>query len=163
MNNTMATAIALRDLKCHSIQTVDERILLQKKVYIAQELGLPLGFGYSWYLHGPYSRDLTTATYEIADEGFSLADGKRFEPQYQLIIDCVNSIEEEATKVKLNNVHWYELVASIAYWYKRGLTEKTDLVKKIYMCKPQFTLSQVETAYDAFARLIVNQLPAKGA
>ena len=53
MNNSqIATAVAIRDLNCYSLETIDDRILLQKKIYLAQDIGLPLGYGYSWYIHG---------------------------------------------------------------------------------------------------------------
>ncbi len=153
MNISTATVIALRDLKCLSIETIGERIMLQKKVYLTQELGVPLGFEYSWYLHGPYSPDLTTATYQIIPEGFRVVVGKKLKPQYQSVIDCVNAIEEDAAKIRLNAVHWYELVASVAYWFKKDRMEKEETVKKIKMCKPQFSSAQVETAYDLFTHL----------
>ena len=66
MNNSqIATAVALRELKCASLETIDDRILLQKKVFLAQHLGLPLRYGYSWYIHGPYSTDLTAVAYQV--------------------------------------------------------------------------------------------------
>jgi uncharacterized protein YwgA len=37
----------------------DEHLTLQKIIYLAQELGLPLGYPYSWNMRGPYSRELT--------------------------------------------------------------------------------------------------------
>lgn len=46
MNNShIATAIAIRDLHCFTLETLNDRILLQKKVYLAQDIGLPLGYG----------------------------------------------------------------------------------------------------------------------
>ena len=51
----IATAIALRDLQCSSLETIDDRILLHKKIYIAHGIGLPLGYGYTWNIHGLYS------------------------------------------------------------------------------------------------------------
>ena len=153
MTISTAAVIALRDLKCQTIDTVDERILSQKKVYLAQELGVPLGFEYSWYLHGPYSPALTTATYQIISEGFSVADGKKLKPQYQAVIDCVNLLEQETSRVRLNAVHWYELVAAVAYWYNKGMTDKAAIIRKINMCKPEFSSAQIEAACDSFMRL----------
>jgi uncharacterized protein YwgA len=56
-----------------SIQTFDDRLILQKTVYLIQQLGVPLGYSYSWYIRGPYSRDLTADAF--AESGSDLPDG----------------------------------------------------------------------------------------
>ncbi len=42
-----------------SMESFDDRLILQKTVYLIQQMGIPLGYHFSWYLRGPYSRDLT--------------------------------------------------------------------------------------------------------
>ena len=83
MNNSqIATAVAIRDLNCYSLETIDDRILLQKKIYLAQDIGLPLGYGYSWYIHGPYSPDLTAAAYQIIPEEITAIENHSFREPY---------------------------------------------------------------------------------
>ena len=36
------------------IQTLEDRKIFQKAVYLGQLSGLDLGYRYSWYLRGPY-------------------------------------------------------------------------------------------------------------
>ena len=63
MKDTLiATAIALRDLGYKSEKDLR---LIQLKIYLAQENGLPLGYGFVWCIHGPYSEDLTRDIFEI--------------------------------------------------------------------------------------------------
>lgn len=146
----IATALALRDLKCNSIESIEDRILLQKKIYLAQDIGLPLGYGYGWYLHGPYSTDLTAVAYQIMPEEINIED-KKFKEPYAKLIEQVNSLEDRKNDtIELGKVQWYELLASIAYWYARGKTKLGDIVAKLKVCKPQFNETQVEEAYAVY-------------
>jgi len=47
------------------METFSDRKIMQKLVYLLQRFGVNLKFGYSWYLHGPYSPDLTRLLFEI--------------------------------------------------------------------------------------------------
>jgi len=59
--------LVFKDLGCGiSIDTFDQRKLLQKIVFILQQAGLDLGYSYRWHLSGPYSTDLGQAYYRIA-------------------------------------------------------------------------------------------------
>jgi uncharacterized protein YwgA len=44
------------------------RFLIQKYVYLAKHFGLDMGYGFSMYLHGPYSRTLANHYYQLAEE-----------------------------------------------------------------------------------------------
>lgn len=154
MNNSqIATAIALRDLKCWSLETINDRILLQKKIFLAQDIGLPLGYGYSWYIHGPYSTDLTAVAYQVIPEGFDSIEKNSFKPPYAAMISKVNALEDEIEKngLQIGVVQWYELIASIAYWNKHGYDTEEKIVAKIKETKPQFTEEQIHAAYAAYS------------
>ncbi len=47
------------------MDTFEDRLRMQKLVYLAKSFGVKLDYGYNWYLHGPYSRELTRDLYEI--------------------------------------------------------------------------------------------------
>jgi len=49
------------------IDTFEDRLILQKAVYLAQDAGVHLGYYYQWYLHGPYSPSLTRDEYAVAE------------------------------------------------------------------------------------------------
>ncbi len=157
MNNSqIATAIALRDLHCDSLETISDRILLQKKIYLAQDIGLPLSYGYSWYIHGPYSTDLTAIAYQIITEGFDSIEKNSFKEPYATMISKVNALEDEIAKngLQISVVQWYELIASIAYWNKRGYRANKEIVDKIRETKPQFSEGQTLIAYAAYTNFI---------
>ena len=48
-----------------SIDTLNDRVTFQKAVYLAQAVGIPLRYRYSWYIMGPYSRDLTSSCVQL--------------------------------------------------------------------------------------------------
>ena len=54
------------DIDRDSDECFDNRVKLQKYVYIAQRTGLELPYKHSMYLYGPYSRTLAAEYYKIA-------------------------------------------------------------------------------------------------
>lgn len=55
------------DIIGDSDECFENRLKLQKYVYIAQRWGLELPYRHTMYLYGPYSRTLTDDYYEIAE------------------------------------------------------------------------------------------------
>lgn len=149
----IATAVTLRDLNCYSLKTIENRILLQKKIYLAQKKGLPLGYGYSWYIHGPYSPDLTAVAYQVIPEGREAIEGMKLNDPYAGMVQQVNEIEHAADlkELKIGVVPWYELIASIAYWKERGYAAEEAIVQKLRETKPQFSEEQVRRASQVYA------------
>lgn len=64
-----------------SMESFDERLILQKTIYLVQNMGIPLGYHFSWYIRGPYSRDLTADAFANLGagipEGWLLSDIQR--------------------------------------------------------------------------------------
>ncbi len=54
-----------------SLDTFDQRLIVQKVVYLLQYFGLPVDWNYSWYLRGPYSTELTKALFETPESSRS--------------------------------------------------------------------------------------------
>lgn len=152
----IATAIVLRDLNCTSIETLNDRILLQKKVYLAQDIGVPLHYGYSWYIHGPYSTDLTAVAYQIIPEGFGDLENKTLKEPYKGMLAKINDLDNKKQNTHLDSVRWYELLASIAYWYNHEYQQKDKVLEKIRKTKPQFNEQQVKSGLDVYFNLKQN-------
>ena len=65
----IATLVTLRELGLKAeIRTFEQRLIVQKSVYLVQAAGLDLGYFYHWYLRGPYSPDLSRDLFPAADE-----------------------------------------------------------------------------------------------
>ena len=61
------------------IGTFQDRLIMQKAIYLAQTAGIQLGYFYHWYLHGPYSPSLTHDEYSIAmDISADMDESKRW-------------------------------------------------------------------------------------
>ncbi|MDR2869263.1 MAG: hypothetical protein LBV04_02325, partial [Deferribacteraceae bacterium] len=56
----IGTALAIEYMRCNSMDSMEQRILVQKKVYLAQAFGISFNYSYNWYLRGPYSKKLTS-------------------------------------------------------------------------------------------------------
>lgn len=50
------------------IDSFEDRLILQKAIYLAQAAGVHLGYHYQWYLYGPYSPSLTRDEYAVVTE-----------------------------------------------------------------------------------------------
>ena len=50
------------------MDTFDDRLIVQKSIYLVQSLGINLGYHFSWYLKGPYSTSLASDGFSIQDE-----------------------------------------------------------------------------------------------
>ncbi len=48
--------------------TFDERLIVQKSIYLAKAAGRDCGYYFRWYLRGPYSPDLTRDVFSIKAE-----------------------------------------------------------------------------------------------
>jgi uncharacterized protein YwgA len=55
-------------LKEDSDQGLDERIKVQKIVFLSKRMGIDFNYSFSLYLHGPYSKTLSDDYYTLTDE-----------------------------------------------------------------------------------------------
>jgi len=134
-----------------SIKTFEERLVLQKAVYLVQAAGVHLGYYYHWYLHGPYSRSLTQDAYGISmelaggmDESQGWTLGNKSQERLQQIQNLVigaGSQEERAKRL--------ELLASVHFLIDRGQVPGIDAKKiceTLGRFKKTFTEAEVQTA-----------------
>jgi len=62
---TVVLGALLRRIGNFDMSTFNGRLVLQKTVYLFQLFGLYLGYKFSWYIHGPYSPDLTRDAFRL--------------------------------------------------------------------------------------------------
>lgn len=137
------------------IDSFNDRIISQKKIYLLQQLGTELGYTYNWYIRGPYSPSLTTYMYNkldmLTEKDFS---NYRLGREHQDNINKVNSLSNyKSSDVSL--AEWYELLASLVYISSNkeswGVTDQNGLFNTLIEHKPQFTLSQCKEAYKVLS------------
>jgi len=135
----------------HEIGSLEDRVRVQKAVYLGQLSGVDLGYRFSWYLRGPYSSKLTKDYYEVKDAiTTGEVDYKKMvlKPSISEKLSAVSPLLKKPETIPLENEAWLELVASYHYLRKVGgyshdeaLTtfekEKSHLVKFVSVAKSQ--------------------------
>ena len=64
-----------------SMETFQDRLKLQKHIYLLKAFGLDLGYNYNWYLFGPYSPTLTKDGFELVKDTSSSEEVKFQKPE----------------------------------------------------------------------------------
>lgn len=110
----------------------DDRLILQKRIYLLQFFGFPLDYRYNWYVRGPYCPQLTEEAYQASGcfseiqeqvKGFELtAESKEIIGKYKLF-------EAEFDKQPLPLM--LELAASIHYLIHIGFLPGNKDAKNI--------------------------------
>jgi len=109
------------------INTFEDRLILQKAVYLAQAAGINLGYYYHWYLHGPYCPSLTRDEYDIGyelsqdvddSEGWKLDDESL--QKLNKLKNLIPTNDRAGIRLKL------ELLASVHFLINRGQVRQND-------------------------------------
>ena len=112
-NRTIALKLILRHLGTENIDTVEERMAVQKAVYLTQVVGVPLGYSYGWYLKGPYSPSLTKDYYALGSEAADELDAT-IKPKVKELLDKIKQLSDEQID-GMKKPQKLELLASLHY------------------------------------------------
>lgn len=129
-----------------SLDTFPARLRIQKKLYLAQLTGLDLGYRFSWYLHGPYCRELTSDAFRLVEQ---IREGVRTQEARQLS-PMARTLSAKATTIwrggppELAEDDWLELLASlhylrhISFWPQARGRDFDDVFAALVESKPRF-------------------------
>jgi uncharacterized protein YwgA len=119
--------IDVEKLKDESDAGFENRLKLQKYIFIARYFGLDMGYSFSLYIHGPYSPDLARDYYALElTGGRGLPESFRKDEFLGLVLGKdSNWLEAEATALDF-----------VESWRVRSEREAADLVEHIKMMKP---------------------------
>jgi len=109
------------------IKTFEDRLIMQKAVYLAQTAGVNLGYYYHWYLHGPYSPSLTRDEFAIAMDisaGMDEAERWKLDDQSSKRLEEIRDIFAETDRSRLAKK--LELLASVHFLVDRKQVSKVD-------------------------------------
>lgn len=109
--------LIMDDLKL-GLTRFDDRLTLQKSIYLLEELGLNFGYRFSWYLRGPYSPELTRDAFEVNEAGSPVAQqAKRFKlgPNAKSMIQKFKTLADDKRPSDVDRAKWLEILASIHY------------------------------------------------
>ncbi|MEM2365691.1 MAG: hypothetical protein QXL06_01980 [Nitrososphaerota archaeon] len=118
----------------------DKRFLLQKYVFLAKYFGLNLGYGYSLYIYGPYSRELSDDYYELV----------RQNPLPEADLPSGFDAEGFIELVRGRDARWLEVAASILTVSERypDLPEE-EIYGILRMSKPWLTREYFKEVHKA--------------
>jgi len=115
-----------------SIGTLEERIFVQKAIYLLQILGgeeTDLKFRYGWYHYGPYCTSLSDLVFELAkniekDKDLEAKIKKlKLNDAYKGSVEKLKSLIEQKPS-NLNDTKWVELLCSVHFIKEIAFTRK---------------------------------------
>lgn len=115
----------------------DRRIQYQKIIYLLQSSGISLGYGFNWYIKGPYSSPLAHVLYEIDDAAYEENKNLVFN-DHERIIKELNDFRNKLGD-DIDNVNYLEVLASLHYINKANFSGKgrfPDLRRRLLEAKP---------------------------
>ena len=139
-----------------SMNEFSSRFRLQKYVYMAEVFGVDLGYKFSWYIHGPYSPDLTRVAFEL----FQMPKSER--PTLSLkewAKDKVRKAKQFVERTKPHDVDelvWLEALSFVHYLGKLGL-KRSEIVGRMEREKPHISPEVVEKALGEISSLKQNE------
>jgi hypothetical protein len=102
------------------ISTFEDRLILQKAVYLMQAAGVHLGHYYQWYLHGPYSPSLTRDVYAVSTDltqGLDDSRGWTLDQHSMSVLERLRGLVRTENRSQL--ARKLELLASIHFLITR--------------------------------------------
>lgn len=118
----------------------DNRLQMQKAVYLLQNMGVPLGdYGFRWYFHGPYSQELQDDMHDAmhspaADE--TALD--RFDTRIRRLYEVIHDKDRGAYSMAA----WMECLASLHYLRNNIMDFDADMeqtLDELVRAKPELS------------------------
>jgi hypothetical protein len=115
-----------------ALSSFDQRLTVQKAIYLVQESGLDLGYFFQWYIRGPYcssvARDLFPVIEDEPSARAAALAGWSLEPGSKTKLASLKGllVPPTAWADSLSEVvraRWLELLASVHYLVNRGQVE----------------------------------------
>jgi hypothetical protein len=111
-----------------SVDDLNDRLRLQKAIYLIQAAGADLGYRYSWYLKGPYSTALTQDYFAVAEQLKSPhIDERKLGQAFADKVIAAAKVLKKPPTITLETHFWYELIASIHFVMKEEKVKESDV------------------------------------
>lgn len=125
----------------------EDRLVLQKRIYLLQAFGIFLGYKFVWYIHGPYSPELTRNGYNLVPIFKKIPKidfaNKKVKKRFNQYIDFLGD--------RHSNADWLEQL-SCTHFLKALHPEasREKIIQLVLDHEEHFTRKQCENAYDYF-------------
>jgi hypothetical protein len=153
VERAIATKLVLRALdQSESIGSLDDRKRLQKLIYLVQAAGVNLGYGYSWYLKGPYSSALAKDYYNMPPTDLGQPGSPVLRPDVLPNIELVRRLASDFRRPAiLPDADWLEIVSSVHYLERVSGLDEAAANDKLRREKPHLV------QHVGIARNVVNE------
>lgn len=109
--------------KPFSYSSFEQRMEMQKAVYLLQEMGVPVGdYAFFWYKHGPYSQDLQDAMYTVDSQ--ESPSNITFSSDMESALEKLSALLNKDVKYK--KPQWAECLASLHYLQANVFSASSD-------------------------------------
>ncbi|WOV93205.1 MAG: hypothetical protein R1F52_00765 [Candidatus Nitrosoabyssus spongiisocia] len=129
-----------------SMKTLDDRIKLQKFIYLLQTFDIYLGYDFSWYIHGPYCSTLSTCGFALTEFYDTIPDkktqfvNKESQDKFEIFQQFIQGRETDMT--------FLEIAASLHYQKHVKKLSDEDAIKKVEQKRESFTAKQCKEVWD---------------
>ncbi len=137
----------------------DQRILMQKIVYLLSENGIECGeYNFIWYKRGPFSNNLHLSIYEISKKNYE-KKSIEFDSNTLAIIEKIKSLYINKPSIEGDDysvASWYEAFASIHYLknYYFPTKNKQEIISILERLKDHLNKRFLNNyAYDSISSL----------
>jgi len=145
MDDTVAERILSRvfhqlGLPQINMDDFQDRLKYQKLVYLMQNYGLPLGYGYSWYVRGPYSPELTKTLFNISNNPSLFTQGRDLKFKNETAVASQIDKFGKLLGEDLTDPIFLEVLASMVFIKKAYCSKKLgkeDIKKLLLSLKPR--------------------------
>ena len=118
------------------VDDFEHRLIIQKVIYLLKRGGISTEFGYSLYVRGPYSPELTKCIYDNQNKVENLQTSEQLTKHESKII-------QEFKQVIGINVGILEVAATYAYFVSEQHQDPLTALKNVRAFKPFFSEAQM--------------------
>jgi len=125
-----------------SFNTLSERIIIQKKIYLLQRFGLDLGYSFDWYHYGPYSSALSKDVFNMGPVDSSSIE--LTESQGTSLVRFSNFLGDEK-----NDLRFLELSGSLVFIKEKNpFSNDAFIFERLLFLKPHFSSEEINSAWN---------------
>jgi len=136
-----------------NLKNLNNRKILQKKIYFLQEFGFNLGYNFGFYIYGPYSTELTSDAFTLIEQhdvARNTIVRERLTDEQKAILDRLDEFIEDISPNEL--AHQLELLSSIHFLNNhifRPIVRLGDMIREIEERKSgRFDREEIREAWN---------------
>ncbi len=133
-----------------SMEKFDDKLEVQKIVFLAQESGIDLGYSFEWYIRGPYCKQVSKDAHIILDSNQNTISPNEANLDEEKIRGF-----KELLKPHLDDTEWLEIAASLLYLKNENYAD--DELDQII----GYLLEDLTYGYKNFDETLVRQVLAE--